>query len=318
MASVHQEARLADIAKLMVTEAYSDLTIVCAGQEFKVHKAIMCSASTVMAAECDNDMREKKSGIITYQVGSVDRIEATPADCEAPGSDSSVPPETLDSEATAPCDVNRKLMAHARVFGIGAYYDIPRLRTIAAEKFDRAAAAGWEISDLIDVVKEVHIRSCPSQPELRNVLRRHALARVEELTKDNGFMTQLAEMEEVQDFAADMLRSIVASHNEERSSTGRLVRSIRGELDAAHRQVDQLQDALVDQKRLREASEERGEDIVKQAREAIADIEETFKRLPSECRNVQWEREFGGLRFEWKGSRTPGGLLPDFWIKCGK
>ena len=41
------------LAQLMGNEKYSDLKLVCQGQEFKVHKAIVCTQSSVLAAACD-------------------------------------------------------------------------------------------------------------------------------------------------------------------------------------------------------------------------------------------------------------------------
>lgn len=40
-------------AQLMHTGKYSDLMLVCAGQEFRVHKMIVCSQSSVIAAAVD-------------------------------------------------------------------------------------------------------------------------------------------------------------------------------------------------------------------------------------------------------------------------
>ena len=48
-----QSATLHGLALLMGSEKYSDLKFVCQGQEFKVHKAIVCTQSPVLAAACD-------------------------------------------------------------------------------------------------------------------------------------------------------------------------------------------------------------------------------------------------------------------------
>lgn len=41
------------ISKLMGSDTYSDLTLVCEQETFKVHKAIVCSQSPVLAAAVD-------------------------------------------------------------------------------------------------------------------------------------------------------------------------------------------------------------------------------------------------------------------------
>ena len=47
------------LAQLMDSEKYSDLKLVCQGLEFKVHKAIVCTQSPVLAAACDGGFQVK-------------------------------------------------------------------------------------------------------------------------------------------------------------------------------------------------------------------------------------------------------------------
>ena len=49
----------AGLARLMDSEKYSDLKFMCQGQEFKVHKAIVCTQSSVLAAACDGGFQVK-------------------------------------------------------------------------------------------------------------------------------------------------------------------------------------------------------------------------------------------------------------------
>lgn len=50
---------LLGLAQLMDSEKYSDLKLVCQGLEFKVHKAIICTQSPVLAAACDGGFQVK-------------------------------------------------------------------------------------------------------------------------------------------------------------------------------------------------------------------------------------------------------------------
>ena len=45
----------------MGSEKYSDLKFVCQRQEFKVHKAIVCTQSRVLAAACDGGFQVRLS-----------------------------------------------------------------------------------------------------------------------------------------------------------------------------------------------------------------------------------------------------------------
>jgi BTB/POZ domain len=47
--------------KLLETKKYSDLTLVCEGKEFPVHKAVVCTQSSVFAAACNGHFQVAKS-----------------------------------------------------------------------------------------------------------------------------------------------------------------------------------------------------------------------------------------------------------------
>lgn len=47
----------ADLSQILTSEKYSDLKLVCQDQEFKVHKAIVCTQSPVLAAAVDGDFQ---------------------------------------------------------------------------------------------------------------------------------------------------------------------------------------------------------------------------------------------------------------------
>lgn len=54
-------------SKLLQSEKYSDLTIICQRREFRVHKAIVCPQSEVISKLCDIDMRERATGVIEHK-----------------------------------------------------------------------------------------------------------------------------------------------------------------------------------------------------------------------------------------------------------
>ena len=47
------------LAQLMDSKKYSDLKLIYQGLEFKVHKAIICTQSPVLAAACDGGFQVK-------------------------------------------------------------------------------------------------------------------------------------------------------------------------------------------------------------------------------------------------------------------
>jgi hypothetical protein len=62
-------------SKLLESEEYSDLTIVCQRRQFKVHKAILCPQSDVISKLCDIDMLEKRTGLIEHEEFDADTVE---------------------------------------------------------------------------------------------------------------------------------------------------------------------------------------------------------------------------------------------------
>lgn len=63
MANEHQQALLTQVAAVMKSEKYSDFIIKCEDRQWKVHKAIVGTASPVLAAEIDRRMKEGLSGV---------------------------------------------------------------------------------------------------------------------------------------------------------------------------------------------------------------------------------------------------------------
>lgn len=61
--------------ELMRSQKYTDLTLSCQGQEFKVHRAIVCPQSPVLAAVCDGGFKETTSRIIDLNEFDVDTVK---------------------------------------------------------------------------------------------------------------------------------------------------------------------------------------------------------------------------------------------------
>jgi hypothetical protein len=182
-------------SKLLASEKYSDLTILCHGREFKVHKAILCPQSEVFSKICDTDMQEKRTGTIEHEEFDDDTMQRMIE--FAYGKEYSVtcrPKYVLDEDVEASAtsigslaieaapatggvtlwrddgamavidkgpvelSIADKLVIHARVYGLADYYDMPELRDYAYHCFMDIANAGLEDVDLEgfdNVVREV-------------------------------------------------------------------------------------------------------------------------------------------------------------------
>ncbi|KAL2355843.1 hypothetical protein BJ546DRAFT_650099 [Cryomyces antarcticus] len=55
------------MARLMESAEYSDLTLTCHGREFKVHRAVLCPRSSVIAAACDGQLKEANTRTLSVE-----------------------------------------------------------------------------------------------------------------------------------------------------------------------------------------------------------------------------------------------------------
>lgn len=170
-------------SKLFASEKYSDLTIICHGRQFKVHKAILCPQSEVISKICDIDMQEKKTGIIEHKEFDDDTTEhmiefAYKKEYEVTRRPKYLVPEEADDSTTSvdsrPVDdvqaaegirlpgddtvtsvldgdqaklsAADKWVIHARVYGLAEYYDMSELRDEAHSRFMHVA--GDELGDI--------------------------------------------------------------------------------------------------------------------------------------------------------------------------
>ncbi|XP_055355880.1 kelch-like ECH-associated protein 1 [Paramacrobiotus metropolitanus] len=82
----------ADLQRLLESQTLSDCTLVCAGQQFAVHRALLAGQSPVFAAMFQSDMQEKSTGICKINDISPDALKTviqfvyTRADVTAGGS----------------------------------------------------------------------------------------------------------------------------------------------------------------------------------------------------------------------------------------
>ena len=55
MADIHKDRLVASIESLWTSHMYSDLTVRCGEEEYKVHRAILCPRSVFFAKACNGE-----------------------------------------------------------------------------------------------------------------------------------------------------------------------------------------------------------------------------------------------------------------------
>ncbi|RDL31410.1 uncharacterized protein BP5553_09619 [Venustampulla echinocandica] len=229
------------LAQLLSSKKYSDLKLVCQGQEFNVHKAIVCSQSPVLAAAVDGDFQEARTNTIDikeFDAWTVERMVAfmymKDYDLDAEErqlesvfepdnttvgaidqddkDDSSLPPSTpLDSHLTAPPGVI--LLGHVQVNAIADYYNVPLLKELANTKIQRILDEDWSPNGFLDAVKGV--LHSTSDIELHKIMASTATQHVDELIELDDFGKAL----DMSDFAFGIMRNTITAFQAKVEST---------------------------------------------------------------------------------------------------
>lgn len=230
---------MAEPPMVPIDSKYSDLTIICDGRHFRVHKVIVCTASPVLAAACDHDMREARTGILEHKefdAATVERMisyiykksysitptESSQAHGVTSGSNqrtiTAIVVETatedlpvleellLSPKQQAKARNHTRVIEHARVYAIAEYYDIAALKEEALYAFRDAFAELCRVIDaatLADVVQEVCMLS-PQGGALRNMLL-SVMTMCKDVATSLRFTTALSELDGLQGFTAQLL-----------------------------------------------------------------------------------------------------------------
>ncbi|KAJ5638621.1 hypothetical protein N7528_001011 [Penicillium herquei] len=110
---------------------FSDLTLVCEGHEFKVHKVLICSQIEAIHAACTGNFQEAQTGVYEFEDESYIIVSKMVSFLYTQTYDDSQGPEGDDNAMPKFSD----LQLHARVFAFADRYHIPRLMSFSVEKY---------------------------------------------------------------------------------------------------------------------------------------------------------------------------------------
>ncbi|KAH7317410.1 hypothetical protein BKA65DRAFT_466379 [Rhexocercosporidium sp. MPI-PUGE-AT-0058] len=273
------------LVQLMGSEKYSDLKFVCQGQEFKVHKAIVCTQSPVLAAACDGSFQEAATNSINideFEAATVKRMiefmytKEYDDGMEKRGSEdvdsSNLPASThVDSLcAITPAMTTEMVLHHVRVNAIADYYDIPLLKQLANTKIQRLLETTRSADGFSDVVREVF--NSTSDKALREIMASTAATHIEELIGLEDF-TALDVMSE---FAVSIIQN-----------TSRQLQAVKSQLQQTESRLRSAEQDCSYEKSLRESETAKADRIVAKINDCLDTLSKTRT-----CRNVNCSADF--------------------------
>ena len=217
--------------------SYSDLMIECEGRVFKVHKAVVCSASGFFKAADESQMKESETGVVRledfsaitiervlsfvytqdYTVNGGEIIKEADADepvaLERPSNPEEVG-ETKQAIAKMPtASINDILLAHLEVYRAADFLQIPGLMDSASEKYSRATRNEFKADGFLEVMAAVARAPGSANDTLRGTWKGVACSHIQELVIDcDEFMLKLAEREDLHELTVELLREIVETN----------------------------------------------------------------------------------------------------------
>ncbi|OCL13437.1 hypothetical protein AOQ84DRAFT_274788, partial [Glonium stellatum] len=168
---------------------YSDAVIRCQGQEFTVHRLVLCTQSKYFANAFNGDWKESANRTIELNDDDVSVVEAMLHFMYR-----------FDYDDNAHGQVSPAVF-NAKVYSLADKYDLSALKLHAKEKFDKAVENCWSADDFPHVISEVYSSTPATDRGLRNVVMRVVYEHLDLLLEKQEFTNML---EETTGFAADV------------------------------------------------------------------------------------------------------------------
>ncbi|KAK3672904.1 hypothetical protein LTR78_007257 [Recurvomyces mirabilis] len=188
--------------------------------------------------------------------------------------------------------ITQELLAHARVYGIGEYYDLSNLKTLAVKMFDAVASKYanpsiyWPVEGFVAVAEEVYRLTAPGGNSLKDALTGVVMGCIGVITSSSMFMEVLADADGLQEFTIELLRLSVQKLSDERD---RAVEDLKAE-----------------------------QELTLHVKDTTNILVKRVQGIDGLCRNTMCRQRFDWVELEPVGDAGPGGVLSDWQVRCGK
>ncbi|KAL1963538.1 hypothetical protein VTN77DRAFT_8119 [Rasamsonia byssochlamydoides] len=134
--------------ELLQSGDYSDLTIYCGADVYRIHRAIVCPQSKVLAAMCRGGFKEAQTGEINMPDDDPEAVKMMVSYFY--NQDYHMAKDNVCGGKTEPNPI-----LDARTYSIAHKYDVPPLEALAKKKFTNWAADKWDSEDFVRIVQEL-------------------------------------------------------------------------------------------------------------------------------------------------------------------
>ncbi|KAI7304984.1 hypothetical protein KC367_g2874 [Hortaea werneckii] len=121
---------------------HADLTVVCQGRQWRVHKVLLCAQSEWFEKSCA-ECRRAQEGVITFPEDETDAIEAMLY-------------WFYEFDYGISQDVESPLVLDVQVYAVAGKYLLPNLQRLAAAKFEQRAEKEWQSADFAQAIRGVY------------------------------------------------------------------------------------------------------------------------------------------------------------------
>jgi hypothetical protein len=182
----------ANIFRILESSKYSDLTITCQGQAFKVHHIFICPQSKALAACVESGFKESITGEIKLDHDDPEAVHKMISFFYTQT-------YTLDDTASEP------LLSHTRIYITADKYDVPLLKRLAGENYYKVTLEKFDenLFLFIDSLKMIYDETPESDKSLRDVAIKAAWNNLRDLMETKAFVELLKENP---DISVDILK----------------------------------------------------------------------------------------------------------------
>ncbi|KAG0646411.1 Kelch repeat and BTB domain-containing 5, partial [Hyphodiscus hymeniophilus] len=204
--------RLQRQAMLLETGKWSDLSIICHGKTFKLHRSIVCVQSKPLEAMADGKFMEGINGVITLNDDDLDVFEClvsffykeTYDDSHNVTTTLAVPSSMNDSFV----GTSQALLLNAKVYVMAEKFDIPELKKLATVKYEAAVPIDWNSEAMAASINVVYEETPQSDRSLKEVMIKAAGEHARYLLERSEFLSLCTQSNDV---CLDLLKEVVAS-----------------------------------------------------------------------------------------------------------